>query len=242
MPPLFISLPLPPLHPPITPPVANIRLLLANHPICRSRFSLRVYSGTTHPMATRLAQRFPAEVDELLLHPLRTRRLGAEAEGKAWRAEVRFALDDVIGYEITSVSPFSLKECITRDGMLDDGFEDYLKRQTSLRLSNLDEAEFNTFFTRDWEHGVKRIFWGASGPPQFALSPPINTPKKRENMARILPWNTKDNKDYTITNYGVISLHPVAELSDFDSNVDQTQVDPSGQKDTPRIDWYLKKV
>ncbi|KAK3358672.1 hypothetical protein B0T25DRAFT_563750 [Lasiosphaeria hispida] len=263
---------------------------------------------------------------------------------------------DVISYQVTSVSPFCLKECVTGDGMLagaikvDDEFEEHLRRKTNLRLRNLDDTEYNTFFTRDWEHGVKRIFKGASSPPQFSLSPPINALKKRDKVANILSWSGKDK--YIITkmeltsffnpsltgirslvgaqvrgvleatkeepkkillvgglgsspyihemlkkqypnkvlrpthawsavargavirllqdrlaqtpklneqqrtllvqipevltrkarySYGVISLHPIAGLSDYDSDVDDIKLDPSGRKDTLRIDWYLKK-
>ena len=109
---------------------------------------------------------------------------------------------------VNSIKPFSLSECVEGDGLLagaiklDDAFEDHLRLNTSLRLKNLDENEFNSFFTRDWEHGVKRVFTGASDPAQFALSPPLEAMRKREKMSQIMPWN-KEKKEYTITRWVV---------------------------------------
>lgn len=115
-------------------------------------------------------------------------------------------LQDVISYLVTSTNPFCLGECVEGDGSLtgairlDDAFEDHLKVKTHLKLKNLDEAEYNNFFTREWEHGVKRIFNGANDPPHFALSPPLDAMRRREKMSHIVS-RSKEKKDYIITRF-----------------------------------------
>ncbi|KAJ3544884.1 hypothetical protein NM208_g2806 [Fusarium decemcellulare] len=100
---------------------------------------------------------------------------------------------DVISYRVTSAHPFQLKECVKGDGKLsgafriDEAFEAHLKAKTKLKLSSLSEAEYNSFFTEDWERRAKRSFSNANETQQFHLRPPSKAYKTVDR------WRNKDN-------------------------------------------------
>ncbi|KAH7146867.1 hypothetical protein B0J13DRAFT_595253 [Dactylonectria estremocensis] len=105
---------------------------------------------------------------------------------------------DVISYTVISNRPFQLKECVKGDGKLsgairiDEAFEAHLKGKTKLRLQSLEQAEYNTFVTEDWERGAKRSFSNEKEPQQFFLRPPSKAYKKMDR------WRGKDS--FSISN------------------------------------------
>ncbi|KAK3988226.1 hypothetical protein QBC44DRAFT_329723 [Cladorrhinum sp. PSN332] len=86
---------------------------------------------------------------------------------------------DVISYTVESLTPFRIKECIQGDGKLagaykvDEAFTEHLQWSTRIRLDSLRIEEHNSFFTQQWELGLKRNFTGELNSPKFILTPPM---------------------------------------------------------------------
>ncbi|KAF5008343.1 hypothetical protein FDECE_5386 [Fusarium decemcellulare] len=98
-----------------------------------------------------------------------------------------------IMFERSEFPEIQLKECVKGDGKLsgafriDEAFEAHLKAKTKLKLSSLSEAEYNSFFTEDWERRAKRSFSNANETQQFHLRPPSKAYKTVDR------WRNKDN-------------------------------------------------
>jgi hypothetical protein len=70
--------------------------------------------------------------------------------------------------------------------LIDQAFDTHMAEKTKLRLSSLDQADYNLFVWEDWELGAKRAFSGSPTPEYFYLRPPAKAFKKLDR------WRGKD--------------------------------------------------
>jgi len=54
--------------------------------------------------------------------------------------------------------------------------------KTKLKLKSLDQAEYNAFFSQEWELGAKRTFTGQPHTPKFFLNPPSKAFRRRDKV------------------------------------------------------------
>ncbi len=85
---------------------------------------------------------------------------------------------DIISYKVMNTTPFVVNEVVKGEGklcgafLLDDKFEQYIKKKSGLKFENCEPAAWAKFWNDEWEHGIKRAFTGSAEQQKIFVHPP----------------------------------------------------------------------